>query len=199
LPSVCAEEVEQYEAYFALLREWNEKINLVSRKSIETSFAFHFADSVWIAEYAHAHLEGRSSRDLGSGAGFPGIVSAIRYPKQPITLYEKLAKRRIFLQDVIDKLSLKNVRLEGALPERCFSDLFTARAVFPLEELFPFMKRHFLPGGRLAVSLGGGREIPQDVPKPFEITARFHYELPEGAGGRQLVIYSYVPRGTREG
>ncbi len=189
--------METYEAYFALLREWNEKINLVSRKSIDSSFAYHIADSIWIAERAHAHLGGRVLRDLGTGAGFPGIIFAIRYPKAPVTLYEKLAKRRLYLQDVIEKLSLKNVRLEGALPEARFADVFTARAVFPLDELFPFMKRHFLPGGTLVVTLGGGREIPEEVPKPFEGVSNYTYELPEGAGSRKIVIYDYVPRGTR--
>lgn len=191
------EEIEKYEAYFALLREWNEKINLVSRKSIDSSFAYHFADSIWIAEHAHKHQGGRVLRDLGTGAGFPGIVYAIRYPKKPVTLYEKLAKRRLFLQDVIDKLSLKNVKLEGALPEQRFPDIFTARAVFPVDELFPFMKRHFLPNGLLVVTLGGGRDIPANLPAPFEGVSNFTYELPEGAGTRKLVIYEYVPRGTR--
>jgi 16S rRNA (guanine527-N7)-methyltransferase len=195
LPPFSPEEVEKYDQYFALLKEWNEKINLVSRKSIDSSFSYHFADSLWIAHHAQAHLGNRKLRDLGSGAGFPGIVFGIRYPNTPVVLYEKMAKRRLFLQDAIDKLSLGNVQLQGALPEVRFGDVFTARAVFPPDELFPFMKRHYLPGGKLVTSWGGSKEVPEP-PKPFVQVESLSYELPEDAGTRKLVVYEYVPRGT---
>ncbi len=179
-----------YDAYFALLREWNGKINLVSRKSIETSFAYHFADSVWIAQKAFECLEGRSLRDLGTGAGFPGLVFAIRFPEVAVCLYEKLAKRRLFLQEVITQLGLSRVTLYGALPDQLYTDLFTARAVLPVPELFPFMHRHFRNGGRLLVSLGGGVDIPE-APKPYRLLSTGSYELPEGAGNRKIAVYEH--------
>jgi 16S rRNA (guanine527-N7)-methyltransferase len=188
LPNLRPEEIEQYEAYFKLLREWNEKIKLVSRKSIETSFAYHYADSLWICELAHHHLHGRHFSDLGTGAGFPGLIFAIRYPHVKVTLFEKLAKRRMFLRDVVENLGLSNVHLESALPEKKYKDLFTARAVFPVAELFPFMKRHLVPGGRLAVSLGGSTDLAT-VPEGFKLLSTHTYELPEDAGNRKLAIF----------
>ncbi len=195
LPPVREDERDSYGRYFEILREWNEKINLVSRKSIDSSFAYHFADSVWLAHSAYPHLGSRKLLDLGSGAGFPGVVFAIRYPEAEVVLYEKLAKRRLFLQDVIDKLSLRKVRLEGSFPDGRTSDLVTARAVFPPDELFEFMKRRFAPGGRLVTSWGGSKELPV-APAPFVAKETLAYTLPEDAGSRKLVVYEVVPRGT---
>ncbi len=195
LPPVKPEEVDRYGAYFALLKEWNEKINLVSRKSFDTSFEYHFADSLHIAQVAHDHLYGRQLRDLGTGAGFPGVVFAIRYPEIPVTLYEKLEKRRIYLTDVIEKLGLKNVTLQGALPEVKYRDVFTARAVFPLAELFPFMKRHFVTGGRLVVNMGSATDIPE-LPNGFRSLKQDQYTLPGDAGSRKIAVYELVPRET---
>jgi 16S rRNA (guanine527-N7)-methyltransferase len=198
LPPVRKDEQESYSRYYALLREWNEKINLVSRKSIDSSFAFHFADSVWLAHSAHPHLGSRRLLDFGSGAGFPGMVFAIRYPDAEVVLYEKLAKRRLFLQDVIDKLSLRKVRLEGAFPEGRVADLVTARAVLPPDELFAFMKSRLHPEGRLVTSWGGAKDLPT-APPPFLALETLSYTLPEDAGSRKLVVYSVVPRGTFKG
>ncbi len=168
------------------MKEWNEKINLVSRKSIETSFAYHFADSVQLAHFAHKHLETREYKDLGTGAGFPGIVFAIRYPDVKVTLYEKLQKKRNFLEAAIQGLALKNVYLDGALPDKKFRDLFTARAVLPPPELFSLMRRHLLPAGRLIVSMGGSAELL--VPKGFRALDAITYELPEDAGSRKALL-----------
>lgn len=190
LPPVTPEEVEKYDQYFTLLKEWNEKINLVSRKSIDTSFAYHYADSLWIAEHSHKYLANRTYKDVGTGAGFPGLVFAIRYPQAKVRLYEKLAKRRLFLEDVIQKLELKNTALFGALPDGKHSDLFTARAVFPVEELLPFMKRHMNMGGRLVVTLGSQKEIPEP-PRSFKLLESATYELPEGAGNRKIAIFEF--------
>ncbi len=181
-----SEEIAGYEAYFALLKEWNAKINLVSRKSIDSSFAYHFADSVHLAHFAHSHLETREYKDLGSGAGFPGVIFAIRYPQVKVTLFEKLQKKRNFLKAVISGLGLKNVYLDGALPDKKYRDLFTARAVLPPPELFPFMKRHLLPTGRLVVSVGGSSDLA--VPRGFRVLDAITYELPEDAGSRKALL-----------
>lgn len=196
LPPVSPEEAERYDAYFALLKEWNEKVNLVSRKSIDASFAPHFADSVHIAHFAYEHREKRELSDLGTGAGFPGMIFAIRYPQVRVKVFEKLAKRRLFLADAIEKLGMSNVVLEGALTDTKSSDLFTARAVFPPEELFEFLKRRLWPGGRMVLSIGGSKEFPE-TPAQYKKIAEYAYELPEGAGPRKNAVYELVPRGTK--
>jgi len=195
LPSVSAEEVDKYDAYFAILKEWNEKINLVSRKSIDSSFEYHFADSVHLAEFTHKNSGGRALRDLGTGAGFPGLVYAIRYPQTRVILYEKMAKRRAFLADVLARMRFKNVILEGALPEKRFGEIFTARAVLPPPELFLFMKSRLDSGGRLVVSVGGSTDIGR-VPGAYKSIAETTYTLPGDAGSRKAAVFEFVPRET---
>ena len=66
LPECTSREIDRYDAHFALLKEWNQKIALVSRKSIDQSFAPHYADSVWISDFARKHQkEGETVHDLG--------------------------------------------------------------------------------------------------------------------------------------
>ena len=124
LPTVREDEIDLYERHLALLTTWNEQMNLVSRNSLEKAFATHFADSVHIADFGHRFAQGRPVYDLGSGAGFPGLTYAIRYPDESITLFEKSLKKQSFLLAVVAQLELKNVRVEGALPDNAFNGLF---------------------------------------------------------------------------
>ncbi len=187
LPSVQPQEIEQYDAYFTLLKEWNEKINLVSRKSIDSSFEYHIADSLHLSQFISEQLNGRSYSDLGTGAGFPGLIFAIRYPQVKVTFFEKLQKRRIFLEDIKAKLSLKNVTVEGALADRS-KDLFTARAVLAPDELLAFMKRMLQVPGGIIVSLGGVSDWNR-TPKGFERAKAISYDLPGEAGTRKAVLF----------
>ncbi|MBY0369256.1 hypothetical protein K2X33_01125, partial [bacterium] len=99
-------------------------------------------------------------------------------------------------EDAIKRLGLKNVSLNGGLTDTKSSDLFTARAVFPPLELFEFMKARLWPGGRLLLSIGGSKELPE-TPAQYKKISEHFYELPEGAGPRKNAIYELVPRGTK--
>lgn len=196
LPTLTEREVELYEAHFALLLEWNQKISLVSRKSVQDSFAPHYADSVWISEFAHKHLEGNETvRDLGTGAGFPGVLFAIRYPEARVILYEKMAKKKPFLEEVIAKLGLSNVTLEGELPNKQLTGLFLGRAVFPLHELLPFMSSRMAERSKLILNVGGEGQTPE-LPKEFKELETFKYTLPLDFGSRKCISIQKVPRGT---
>src|SRR3989344_969726 len=92
-------EREKYQLHFKLLLEWNERMALVSRKSIERSFQQHYADSIWTSNFARSYCDGRLVYDLGSGAGFPGIIFAIRYPELRVTLFERSKKKQLFLTE----------------------------------------------------------------------------------------------------
>ncbi len=195
-PEVSEREVEQYDAHFALLKEWNAKIALVSRKSIDQSFAPHYVDSVWISDFARKHhKEGETVHDLGTGAGFPGLIFAIRYPDIQVVVYEKLAKKRLFLEDAIAKLKLSNVTLAGGIPEERLKGLFLARAVLPVAELLPFMSKKMSYGSRLILNLGGDGEAPV-LPADFKSTHSLKYELPLDFGFRRASCLLKVPRGT---
>lgn len=177
-----------YEQHFALLKEWNTKIALVSRKSIEFSFGNHYCDSIQISEFAHRYWKQGPVHDLGSGAGFPGVIFAIRYPSISVVLYERIQKKKSFLEIVQKELDLPNLSVEGELPIETHSGLFLARAVMPKPELFPFMAKRMRKGSILIVNSGGQSE-------PYCPTTSFHkksealYTLPLDCGTRRIEAY----------
>ena len=196
VPAVSKDELFIYEAHFGLLKKWNEKMGLVSRKSIDLAFAIHYADSLFISDFAARNSSNTPVYDLGTGAGFPGIIFAIRFPERRVTLFEKMLKKKSFLMACFSELNLKNVELEGGMSiERRFG-IFLSRAVFPPDELFRFMRNRISAGSRLILNLGGSGGAP-DVPDDFSVVDEAKYELPMGAGPRRIECLAFVPRETK--
>lgn len=128
----------QFEQYLKLLQEWNEKMNLTAITEEEEVYEKHFYDC--LLPLQHVKLKGKVA-DVGSGAGFPGLVFAIVHPEVSFTLIEPTGKRCTFLNEVINQLGLKNVTVENERSEdyvkehrECF-DFVTARAVANLPVL----------------------------------------------------------------
>jgi 16S rRNA (guanine527-N7)-methyltransferase len=195
LPALTASEVEKYEEYFSVLRSWNEKMALVSKKSIDLSFANHFCDSLFISGFGKKFLQGNQVYDLGSGAGFPGLVFAIRNPEIHIRLYEKLLKKQTFLGAVVGQLKLENVEVTGSMPEEKHGGLILARAVMPPPELFQFLSTRMSEGAVLIVNIGSQAEEPTP-PKRFKKLEEVRYTLPLDCGSRRAIAYQFVSRGT---
>ncbi|MFM8270440.1 MAG: 16S rRNA (guanine(527)-N(7))-methyltransferase RsmG [Pseudomonadota bacterium] len=195
LPAVSPTEVEKYEDYFSILRSWNERMALVSKKSIDLSFATHFCDSLFISDFGKKFVKGNKVYDLGSGAGFPGLVFAIRNPELQICLYEKLLKKQTFLGAVAGQLQLKNVEIQGSMPEQKHGGLILARAVMPPAELFQFMLKRMADGAVLVVNIGSQAEEPK-APNKFKKLEELKYTLPLDCGDRRAIAYQFVPRET---
>jgi len=194
LPEVSAREIELYERHFAVLQQWNQNIGLVSRKSIDLSFAIHYVDSLFIASTAAKYVKD-DVMDLGCGAGFPGMIFAIRYPEIPVVLYEKSLKKQSFLTAALAALDLPNVEIRGAFPEEKVSGLLLARAVLPPPELFLFARKRLYPGSILVANRGGlAPEI--ETPKEFVKHEELVYSLPLDQGNRRVEVFEKVPRGT---
>ncbi len=170
------------------------KMGLVSRKSLEKSFAIHYADSLFIADLASTYSKG-VVHDLGTGAGFPGIIFGIRYPEKKVHLHEKMQKKQTYLTDALARLALPNLSLHGAFPDRAESGLVLARAVMPRPELFAFLETRMWPESILITNLGGSSE-DSAVPKGFLKLDEKQYKLPLDSGFRKLEIIKKVPRGT---
>lgn len=146
-------QVQQFQNYYELLTEWNRKINLTAITEYEEVIWKHFIDSALLTKSnLYQEKEKNSILDMGTGAGFPGIVLAILSPEKKFTLVDSLQKRIDFLTIVIKKLELENVILFHGRAEdygqkenfRNQFDFVVSRAVAELplllEYCIPFVK-----------------------------------------------------------
>ena len=130
------------EKYYNILVEENEKYNLTRIIEKEDVYLKHFYDSLTITKVVDIHNQ--SICDLGTGAGFPGLVLAICFPNANLTLIESNGKKCNFLNIVKENLSLKNVNVinarveEYAKENREIFDIVTARAVAPIKHLLEY-------------------------------------------------------------
>ena len=137
---VTEKKLEQLQKYYDLLIEYNKVMNLTGITDKEEVYLKHFYDSLTLAKIIDLNKE-ENVCDLGSGAGFPGIVLKIFYPNLKIVLIDSLNKRINFLNKVIEELNLKNIvaihaRIEEYAKENIEKfDVVTARAVAPLNVL----------------------------------------------------------------
>ncbi|MDD2434648.1 MAG: 16S rRNA (guanine(527)-N(7))-methyltransferase RsmG [Bacilli bacterium] len=148
-------QLNQLEIYYELLIEWNQKINLTTIVDKKQVYLKHFYDSLTISKIINLEEE-QSLCDIGTGAGFPGLVLKILFPNLKVTLVDSLKKRIYFLNTVIQELDLKDIETihdrceEYALKNRGKYDVVTARAVAPinilLEYSIPMVKvnKHFI-------------------------------------------------------
>ncbi len=138
--NVSRETLARLKLFAAMLTDWNARQNLVSRASLEHVWLRHFWDSAQLAQFVP--IEARSLVDLGSGAGFPGLVLAelLRSRSVHIVLYESTEKKRTFLGAVAKRLDLaveiRGQRIEEAQPQSF--DVITARACAPLTGLLGY-------------------------------------------------------------
>ena len=150
-PEVTQEQMEQFSKMDALYREWNAKINVVSRKDIDELYRHHVLHSLGIAAYLKTQMPDIYERlrgegpykvseplkilDLGTGGGFPGIPLAVIFPHARFTLCDSIGKKIIVATEVAKGLELKNVKTVNAraesLPETF--DYIVSRAVTSLE------------------------------------------------------------------
>jgi len=144
--NVSRETLKGFYEYKTLLSKWNEKINLVSKNTLVDIWERHFLDSGQIIE--HVEASGKRWVDVGSGAGFPGLVVALLLRDRKIdcdlVLVEKNSKKGFFLNEVIRKLNLSvevvNENIDTLEPLN--ADILTARAFSELNNLIEIAFRH---------------------------------------------------------
>jgi 16S rRNA (guanine527-N7)-methyltransferase len=138
---VSRETLARLKAYGDLLADWNARHNLVAKSTLPDLWHRHLWDSAQLAplipQTAH------TLADLGSGAGFPGLVLAVLRPELKITLHEATTKKCAFLQAAADRMGvrveIRNARLEELSPQPF--DVVTARALAPLPSLLDYAYR----------------------------------------------------------
>lgn len=148
------EKLNKLDQFYHLLIEWNKKINLTTIIEEESVYLKHFYDSLTLYRDIDLNKPIKIC-DVGSGAGFPGIVLKIFFPSIDITLIDSLNKRIIYLNDIIDKLKLSNIKAIHSRMED-FSknheeefDYITARAVSQLPILCEISVKALKIGGSL--------------------------------------------------
>ncbi len=157
------EEIDKLYKYKNLVLEWNEKINLTAITEDKDFIVKHFVDSLTINRYIE---NDKTIIDIGTGAGFPGIPIKIINPENKIVLFDSLNKRIKVLEDIINKLQLKNVQLIHGRAEEVFKnkeyrekyDIATSRAVASLNVLVELMLPAVKVGGKCICMKGNNVE-----------------------------------------
>ena len=135
-PKLTDTQLSLYKQHASLFIEWNEKVNLVSRKDIENLSLKHTLHSLAIVKYIRFD-EGARVLDIGTGGGFPGIPLAIYYPDVQFTLVDSIEKKIKVVEDIVNSLGLKNVIVKRGRAEELKEhfDYVVSRAVAPMQEL----------------------------------------------------------------
>lgn len=169
---------QQYYMYFELIQEYNKVMNLTGIDDYQGVYLKHYYDSLTICEQIDI-LSPNTIADVGSGAGFPGIVLAIYYPNIKFTLIEPLTKRINFLKVVVEKLGLKNVELENSRVEDLETryDLVTSRAVARMNILLELCAPICNVDG--AVLTLKGPKAPEEVEEAKNAIKKLGLEAPE--------------------
>lgn len=195
--NVSKEQARKFQIHFERILVRNPGLNLISKGSAEHAFESHYADSILASDFIEKHLDNLVVRELGSGAGFPGIVFAIRNPHKKLEIYEKHREKREFLISVVEELGLEKVTVGSAFPEGQRHQFILSRAVFPPDRLLTFCKQRLTSGGRFLM-MTGDRELEVAPGNAFKLVSKCRYELPLGAGFRRGFIFELVSRGTKK-
>lgn len=199
---VSRETLARLKAYDGLLVDWNSRHNLVSARSLEDVWRRHFWDSAQLAPLIPDSA--KTLVDLGSGAGFPGLVLAeMLRDRLSVTLYEATAKKCAFLAAVAERMQLpitiRNSRIEDA-PSQPF-DIITARALAPLPKLLAYVQRFTGPNSVCLLLKGQnlGSELTE-AHKSWNMKARQIESLTDPSGAilevRNLAGHDLRPQKT---
>lgn len=188
------EKLEKLNKFYNLLIEWNKKINLTRIEEEEEVYLKHFYDSLTIAKAVDLS-EIKTLCDIGTGAGFPGIVLKIFYPNLKITLIDSLKKRVNYLNEIIKDLGIDNIEAIHVRGEdyKGQYDVVTSRAVANIEKLLGYTIHLVSPTG-IFIAMKGDieKELTPDVKKKIEKKYKIEkiekFLLPKENSNRSLVV-----------
>ncbi|MBS1610112.1 MAG: 16S rRNA (guanine(527)-N(7))-methyltransferase RsmG [Bacteroidetes bacterium] len=173
-----AHQFNQFKALEGLYKEWNEKINVISRKDIDSLYEKHVLHSLSIAA-VFEFSPGTEIIDIGTGGGFPGIPLAIFFPEVKFHLADSIAKKLKVVDAIAAEIGLKNVTTQHTRAEEIKDkkfDFAVSRAVAPLKDLLrwslPLIRKEKVPSDHAPglICLKGGdltAEIQESGSKPY--------------------------------
>ena len=146
---------QQFAALGELYPEWNQKINVISRKDIGNLYEHHILHSMAIAKIIHFQ-PGTRVMDIGTGGGFPGIPLAILYPQTHFTLIDSIGKKIRVAQEIASAIGLTNVDIRQlrAEEEKGKYDFIVSRAVMPLGDLKKLVQKNITKEQKNAIPSG---------------------------------------------
>ena len=166
-PNITADQTAKFEALMELYRDWNEKINVISRKDIDNLYLHHVLHSLSIARYINWE-PGTKILDFGTGGGFPGIPLAIMFPQCSFKMIDGTGKKIKVVNGVAEAIGLKNVeavQLRGEEEKGKF-DFVVSRAVMQMPDLVKIIRKNIskeqnnaLPNG--LICLKGGNIVEE--------------------------------------
>lgn len=147
-PELTEVQKERFAALESLYREWNEKINVISRKDMDSFGIHHVLHSLAIAKVVR-FKPGTRIMDVGTGGGFPGIPLAILFPEAEFSLVDSIGKKIKVVQGVAEALELTNVRAEQTRVEQTVGDqdFIVSRAVTAFPAFVGFTRNKIRKGG----------------------------------------------------
>ena len=191
-------QVQQFTALGALYREWNAKINVISRKDIDNLYPHHIIHSLAIAQILHFQ-PGTTLLDVGTGGGFPGIPLAILFPECQFTLIDSIGKKIKVASEIAKAIGLTNVTCiqERAEMESGKFDFVISRAVMPLGDLVKLIRKNVsnnhqnaIPNGLIVLKGGDLQSETHAYRKYVEITDIHQIFTDEWYKGKSVV---YLP------
>lgn len=197
-------QLEQFEKYFQLLIKWNEKMNLTAITDVNGVAVKHFADSLSLLNYVDI-TKGAKIIDVGTGAGFPGVVLKIARPDIRLTLLDSLNKRLVFLNEVLTTLGLKAELVHSRAEEGAKNvkyrenfDFSVSRAVARLNVLCEYCLPYVKTGGKFIAMKGSGADEEIAAAKSAisqlggKINTAHKFSLPNNEGERAIIVIDKV-------
>ena len=197
-PQLSQKQREQFQNLDALYREWNDKINVISRKDIDNLYEHHVLHSMAIARVIRFKPQ-TSILDFGTGGGFPGVPLAILFPECKFRLIDGTGKKVNVAREIIKAIGLENVETahERGEDEKGKFDFIVSRAVMPLPDLVNIVRKNISKNQHNSIANGiitlKGGDLTAEL-KPYhkiiEVTpiSQFFYE--EWFKGKQVI---YLP------
>lgn len=202
--SLTENQYEQFQKYFELLAEWNEKMNLTAITDESGVALKHFADSLSLLNFVDIP-QNSSLADVGTGAGFPGVVLKIARPDIKLTLIDSLNKRLVFLGEVCAQLGIKAELIhsraeDGARDEKLREsfDFAVSRAVARMNVLSEYCLPYVKVGGAFCAMKGAqaNEEFKESLNAintlGGKLENKYFFELPENGGERAIAVVRKV-------
>lgn len=189
----------QFEQLTRLYPEWNEKINVISRRDIDNIEINHLLHSLAIAKFIE-FKPGSSIMDFGSGGGFPGIPLAILFPEVRFHLIDRIGKKIRVAKEIADAIALENVTFQHGDSGECHDkfDFIVSRAVLPQPDLLRLAKknvsttrRNALPNGIISLKGGDLSEEIRPIRRKTEIVNIKNY-FKESFFDTKKIVYTSV-------